>query len=83
MRINWLYTTAMALVIGAGAAIAQSPEGSQARQESPRAQSPASQSREMDRPAAQSKEMDRGGAADRIKERAPSEPKGGAKDMAR
>jgi hypothetical protein len=35
----------------------------------------------MDRPAAQSKEMNRGGAADRIKERAQSEPKGGAKDM--
>ncbi|MGY2844389.1 hypothetical protein ACVIWU_005740 [Bradyrhizobium sp. USDA 4509] len=83
MRINWLYTTAMALVIGAGPAIAQSPEGSQKREESPRAQSPASQSREMDRPAAQSKEMDRGGAADRIKERAQSEPKGGTKDMQR
>ena len=82
MRINWLYTTALALVIGAGAAIAQSPEGSQKREESPRAQSPASQSREMDRPAAQSKEMDRG-AADRIKERAQSEPKGGAKDVQR
>ncbi|MGL3214214.1 DUF1236 domain-containing protein [Bradyrhizobium pachyrhizi] len=83
MRINWLYTTAMALVIGAGPAIAQSPEGSQKREESPRAQSPASQSREMDRPAAQSKEMDRDGAADRIKERAQSEPKGGTKDMQR
>jgi len=82
MRINWLYTTAMALVIGAGPAIAQSPEGSQ-REESPRAQSPASQSREMDRPAAPSKEMDRGSAADRIKERAQSESKGGAKDMQR
>ncbi|MGY2908137.1 DUF1236 domain-containing protein [Bradyrhizobium sp. URHC0002] len=81
MRINWLYTTAMALAIGAGAAIAQSPEGSQKREESPRSQSPASQSREMDRPAAQSKEPDRGGAADRIKERAQSDSKGGAKDM--
>ncbi|WFU34403.1 DUF1236 domain-containing protein [Bradyrhizobium brasilense] len=81
MRINWLYTTAMALVIGAGPAIAQSPEGSQKREESPRAQSPVSQSR--DRPAAQPKEMDRGGATDRIKERAQSEPKAGAKDMQR
>ncbi|KRQ08326.1 hypothetical protein AOQ71_22850 [Bradyrhizobium manausense] len=37
----------------------------------------------MDRPAAPSKEMDRGSAADRIKERAQSESKGGAKDMQR
>ncbi len=83
MRINWLYTTAMALVIGAGPAISQSPEGSQKREESPRAQSPASQSREMVRPPARSKEIDRGGAADRIKERAQSEPNGGAEDMQR
>jgi hypothetical protein len=73
----------MALVIGAGAAIAQSPERSQNREGTPLGQSPASQSKEMDHPAAQSKEMDRGGAADRIKERAQSEPKGGAKDMQR
>ncbi len=83
MRINWLYTTAMALVIGAGPAISQSPESSRKREESPHAQSPASQSREMDRPPAQSKEIDHGGAADRIKERAQSEPKGGAEDMQR
>ncbi|WP_161495856.1 DUF1236 domain-containing protein [Bradyrhizobium japonicum] len=37
----------------------------------------------MDRPAAPSKEMDRGSAADRLKERAQSESKGGAKDMER
>lgn len=83
MRINWFYTTAMALVIGAGPAISQSPEGSQKREERLHTQSPASQSREMDRPPAQSKEIDRRGAADRIKERAQSEPKGSAKDMQR
>jgi hypothetical protein len=83
MRINWLYTTAIALVIGAGPAIAQTPEGAQKREESPRAQSPSSQSREMNRLPTQSKEIDRDGAADRIKERAQSEPKGGAKDVQR
>jgi hypothetical protein len=70
MRINWLYTTAIALVIGAGAAIAQAPDSAQKRDEGPRAQSPAAQSKEMDRPAA--------------KERAAQpEQKGGPKDMQR
>jgi hypothetical protein len=70
MRINWLYTTAIALVIGAGAAIAQAPDAAQKRDEGSRAQSPAAQSKEMDRPAA--------------KERAAQpEQKGGAKDTQR
>jgi hypothetical protein len=70
MKINWLYTTAVALVIGAGAAIAQAPDAAQKRDEGTRAQSPAAQSKEMDRPAA--------------KERAAQpEQKGGGKDMQR
>ena len=70
MKMNWLYTTAIALVIGAGAAIAQAPDAAQKRDEGSRAQSPAAQSKEMDRPAA--------------KERAAQpEQKGGAKDMQR
>ena len=74
MKINWLYTTAIALVIGAGAAIAQGPDAAQKRDEGTRAQSPAAQSKEMDRPA----------ASDRVKERAgQAEQKGGAKDMQR
>ncbi|MGY3616688.1 DUF1236 domain-containing protein [Bradyrhizobium sp. USDA 10063] len=83
MRINWLYTTAIALTIGAGAAIAQAPDQSQKREESPRAQTPAAQSKDMDRSGAQSRETERPGAADRAKGRAQSEQKGGAKDMQR
>lgn len=74
MKINWLYTTAIALVFGAGAAIAQAPDASQKREEGTRAQSPAAQSKEMDRPA----------AGERTKERAgQAEQKGGGKDMQR
>jgi Protein of unknown function (DUF1236) len=76
MKTSFLYSTAVLLLIGGGAAIAQSPDVSQKREESPRAQSPAAQS-----PAAHSKEMDRPAAADRMKERAQSEQKGGAKEM--
>jgi hypothetical protein len=73
MRINWLYTTAVALVIGTGAAIAQAPDAAQKRDEGTRAQSPAAQSKEMDRPAAK----ERGGQAEQ------KEQKGGPKDMQR
>jgi Protein of unknown function (DUF1236) len=78
MKTNFLYSTAVLLLIGGGAAIAQSPDVSQKREESPRAQTPAAQS-----PAAHSKETDRPAAADRMKERAQSEQKGGAKEMQR
>jgi len=77
MKTSFLYSTAVLLLIGGGAAIAQSPDASQKREESPRAQTPAAQS-----PAAHSKETDRP-AADRMKERAQSEQKGGAKEMQR
>ncbi|MBO4223680.1 DUF1236 domain-containing protein [Bradyrhizobium neotropicale] len=83
MRMNWLYTTAIALTIGASAAIAQAPDQSPKREESPRAQAPTAQSKDMDRSGAQSREMDRSGAADRAKERAQSEQKGGTRDMQR
>jgi hypothetical protein len=76
MKTSFLYSTAVLLLIGGGAAIAQSPDVSQKREESPRAQTPAAQS-----PAAHSKEMDRPAAADRMKERAQSEQKGGAKEI--
>jgi hypothetical protein len=78
MKTSFLYSTAVLLMIGGGAAIAQSPDVSQNREESPRAQTPAAQS-----PSAHSKEMDRPAAADRMKERAQSEQKGGAKEMQR
>ena len=78
MKTSFLYSTAVLLLIGGGAAIAQSPDGSQKREESPRAQTPAAQS-----PAAHSKETDRPAAADRMKERAQSEQKDGAKEMQR
>ena len=78
MKTSFLYSTAVLLLIGGGAAIAQSPDVSQKREESPRAQTPAAQS-----PAAHSKETDRPAAADRMKERAQSEQKGGAKEMQR
>jgi Protein of unknown function (DUF1236) len=74
MKLNWVYTTAIALFIGAGAAIAQSPDASQKRGEGPRAQSPAAQSKEMDRPA----------AGDRMKEHAAQpEQKGQSKEVQR
>ena len=76
MKTSFLYSTAVLLLIGGGAAIAQSPDVSQKREESPRAQTPAAQS-----PAAHSKEMDRPAAADRMKERPQSERKGGAKEV--
>jgi len=78
MKTSFLYSTAVLLLIGGGAAIAQSPDVSQKREESPRAQTPAAQS-----PAAHSKETDRPAAADRMKERAQSEQKDGAKEMQR
>jgi hypothetical protein len=82
--MNWLYTTAIAVTIGASAAIAQVPDQSQKREDSPRVRTPATQSKEMDRPGAQSREMDRSGAADRMKqERTQSEQKGSARDMQR
>ena len=70
MKINWLYTTAVALVIGTGAAIAQAPDAAQKRDEGTRAQSPAAQSKEMDRPAAK----ERGGQAEQKEEK--GRPKG-------
>ena len=78
MKTSFLYSTAVLLLIGGGAAIAQSPDVSQKREESPRAQTPAAQS-----PAAHSKETDRPAAADRMKERAQSEQKDGAREMQR
>jgi hypothetical protein len=78
MKNSFLYSTAVLLLIGGGAAIAQSPDVSQKREESPRAQTPAAQS-----PAAHLKETDGPAAADRMKERARSEQKGGAKEMQR
>ena len=76
MKTSLLYSTAVLLLIGGGAAIAQSPDVSQKREESRRAQTPAAQS-----PSAQSKEMDRPAATDHTKERAQSEQKGGAREM--
>jgi hypothetical protein len=73
MKINWLYTTAVALVIGTGAAIAQAPDAAQKRDEGTRGQSPAAQSKEMDRPAAK----ERAGQAEQ------KEQKGGPKDVQR
>ena len=78
MKTSFLCSTAVLLLIGGGAAIAQSPDVSQKREESPRAQTPTTQS-----PAAHSKEMDRPAAADRMKERTQSEQKDGAKEMQR
>jgi Protein of unknown function (DUF1236) len=78
MKTSFFYSTAVLLLIGGGAAFAQSPDVSQKREESPRAQTPAAHS-----PAAQSKEMDRPAATDHTKERAQSEQKGGAREMQR
>ena len=67
MTINWLGTTALALVIGTGVVVAQSQPDASKREESPRAQAP---SKDADRPA-----------ADERKDRAAQpEPKAGAKD---
>jgi hypothetical protein len=80
MTINWLGTTAIALVIGTSAVIAQSqPDVPQKREESPRAQAPSLPSKEADRPAAGEHQP-----ADRLKNRAAQpEPKAGAKEPQR
>jgi hypothetical protein len=82
MRINWLGTTAVALLIGTGAVVAQQPD--QKREEAPRTQSPSASS-----PSAPSKDAEHPGAgeqrpADRMKDRTTqSEPKAGAKEPPR
>ena len=82
MRINWLGTTAVALLIGTGAVVAQQPD--QKREEVPRTQSPSASS-----PSAPSKDAEHPGAgeqrpADRMKDRTTqSEPKAGAKEPQR
>jgi hypothetical protein len=80
MTINWLATTAIAVIIGAGAAVAQSqPDATQRRDESPRAQSPSVPSRDAERPATGEQRP-----VDRAKDRAgQTEPKAGAKDPQR
>jgi hypothetical protein len=77
MTINWLGTTAIALVIGTSAVVAQSqPDLPQKREESPRAQAPSLPSKESDRPAAGERQP-----TDRLKDRAAQpEPKAGAKE---
>jgi hypothetical protein len=77
MTINWLTTSAIALVIGTGAVIAQTQPDAQMRDESPRAQS--APSKDADRPAAGDQRP-----SDRMKGRAEqSEPKEGVKDQQR
>jgi hypothetical protein len=82
MKINWLGTTAVALLIGTGAVIAQTPpDVPQKRDEGPRAQTPSVQtpSRDAERPAAGEQRP-----ADRMKDRTTqSEPKAGAKELQR
>jgi len=80
MTINWLGTTAIALVIGTSAVVAQSQSDlPQKREESPRAQAPSLPSKESDRPAAGERQPD-----DRLKNRAAQpEPKAGAKEPQR
>jgi hypothetical protein len=80
MTINWLGTTAIAVIIGAGAVLAQSqPDSTQKRDESPRAQSPSVPSKDAERPAAEEKRP-----IDRAKDRAgQAEPKAGAKEPRR
>src|SRR6202790_4007615 len=79
MRIDWLGTTAAALLIGTGAVVAQQPD--QKREEAPRTQSPTPSSQ-----SAPSKDAEPRGAAeqrpaDRIKDRTTqSETKAGAKE---
>jgi hypothetical protein len=82
MTINWLGTTAVALLIGTGAVIAQTQSDlPQKRDEGPRAQTPSTQtpSRDAERPAAGEQRP-----ADRMKDRTTqSEPKAGAKESLR
>ena len=82
MKINWLGTTAVALLIGTGAVIAQTPpDVPQKRDEGPRAQTPSVQtpSRDAERPAAGEQRP-----ADRMKDRTTqSEPKAGARELQR
>jgi hypothetical protein len=80
MTINWLATTAIALVVGTGAVVAQSqPDLPQKREEGTRAQTPSLPSKEADRPAAAEQRP-----TDRLKDRATqSEPKAGAKEPQR
>jgi Protein of unknown function (DUF1236) len=76
MKRHWLYTTAIALTIGVGAAFAQAPD--QRRDDSPRAQGNAQGK------AAQSREMDRPAAADRAKQQTTQpEQRGGGRDRER
>jgi len=70
MKLSWLGTTAVALVIGSGAVIAQS-QTDQKREEGPRAQQN------------QSKDRDAASPADRKDRRAQPEQKGGAKEQQR
>jgi hypothetical protein len=80
MTINWLATTAIAVIIGAGAVLAQSqPDSTQKRDESPRDQSPSVPSKDAERPGAQEKRpVDR--AIDRARQ---AEPKTGAEEQRR
>lgn len=72
MTINWLATTAVALLIGTGAVIAQSQPDMPKREEGPRAQTPSLPSKDADRPAAGEQRPDR------LKDRAAQpEPKAG------
>ncbi len=59
MTINWLATTAVALLIGTGAVIAQSRPDMPKREEGPRAQTPSLPSKDADRPAAGEQRPDR------------------------
>src|SRR4051812_16244533 len=76
MRINWLGSTAVAILIGTGAVVAQQPD--QKREEAPRTQSPSASS-----PSAPSKDAEHPSAreqrpADRMKDgTTQSEPKAG------
>jgi hypothetical protein len=77
MTINWLATTAVALVIGTGAVVAQSQPDLQNREEGRRAQT--LPSKDADRPAASEQRP-----SDRMKDRAAQpEPKAGAKEPQR
>src|SRR5687767_13492484 len=74
MKMSWLGTTAVALVIGSGAVIAQS-QTEQKREEGPRAQQ--NQSKDADRPPSAADER-----AKRDRTTQP-DPKGGAKEQQR
>jgi hypothetical protein len=80
MRIYWLGTTAIAFLIGTGAALAQSqPDLPQKRDESPRAQTPSPPSKGAERPAANEPQP-----ADRLKEHAAQpKAKAGAQESQR